>query len=108
MKTRRRGEQEKSTAATYFPVPAQSVTYGYDNLDRLTSAVMPSTSQSFGPMHRPVGITEIRGVDPHRRSRQYLRHLLIKTHVGLLDLQTPRNAGSPINPRHSRLDPHEI
>jgi RHS repeat-associated protein len=33
--------------ATYFPVPAQSVTYGYDNLDRLTSAVMPTTSHSF-------------------------------------------------------------
>jgi RHS repeat-associated protein len=36
------------TAATYFPVPAQSNTYGYDNLDRLTSAVMPTTSHSFG------------------------------------------------------------
>jgi RHS repeat-associated protein len=36
------------TGATYFPVPAQSNTYGYDNLDRLTSAVMPTTSHSFG------------------------------------------------------------
>ena len=36
------------TVLNYFPVPAQSVNYGYDNLDRLTSAVMPTTSYSFG------------------------------------------------------------
>jgi RHS repeat-associated protein len=35
------------TGATYFPNPAQSVTYGYDNLDRLTSTVTPSTNYTF-------------------------------------------------------------
>jgi len=36
------------TGQTYFPNPVQSVTYGYDALDRLTSAVMPTVSQNFG------------------------------------------------------------
>lgn len=36
------------TGQTYFPVPANTVTYGYDNLDRLTSTVTPSTTHGFG------------------------------------------------------------
>ncbi len=36
------------TGSTYFPNTAQSVTYGYDNLDRLTSTVTPGTTYGFG------------------------------------------------------------
>ncbi|HZP93721.1 MAG TPA: DUF5675 family protein, partial [Burkholderiales bacterium] len=35
------------TASSYFPIPAQSLSYGYDSLDRLTSTVTPSTNYSF-------------------------------------------------------------
>lgn len=36
------------TGQTYFPVPANSVTYGYDNWDRLTGTITPSTTYGFG------------------------------------------------------------
>ena len=36
------------TGQTYFPVPANSVSYGYDNWDRVTSTVTPSTIYGFG------------------------------------------------------------
>ncbi|HZP92846.1 MAG TPA: RHS repeat-associated core domain-containing protein [Burkholderiales bacterium] len=35
------------TASSYFPIPAQSLSYGYDALDRLTSTVTPSTNYGF-------------------------------------------------------------
>src|SRR5690606_22582409 len=35
------------TGASFIPNPAQSITYGYDNLDRLTSAVTPLTTFGY-------------------------------------------------------------
>ena len=36
------------TGQSYFPNPAQALTYGYDVLDRLTSVVTPTTTSGFG------------------------------------------------------------
>ena len=36
------------TGSTYFPNPAQSVIYDYDNLDRLITANTPTTNAGFG------------------------------------------------------------
>jgi RHS repeat-associated protein len=35
------------TSSSYFPIPTQSVSYGYDVLDRLSSTLTPSTNYGF-------------------------------------------------------------
>jgi YD repeat-containing protein len=51
------------TGQTYFPNNAQSVTYGYDALDRLTSTLTPTTNTSYdydangNRLHKTIGST---------------------------------------------------